>query len=86
MLKRGPSGPVSAGESGMADADPARGGPAVHAGSLGVLKEELFSLETDRLQGRIGAAEYAEHKAALEVVLRRVLARAEAGNETRTSV
>jgi hypothetical protein len=44
-------------------------------GLLGALKEELFALETDRLQGRLSEAEFAEQKAALEVVLRRALAR-----------
>jgi hypothetical protein len=54
--------------------------PASHAtaasrnGSLlAVLKEELFSLESDKLTGAVTAAEYAETKAALEVVLKRAL-------------
>ncbi len=42
---------------------------------LQVLKEELFGLETDRLQGHVGEAEYAESKAAIELVLRRALQR-----------
>ena len=49
-----------------------------HASSLAALKEELFSLETDRLQGLLTETEYREHKAALETVLRRVLARSPA--------
>jgi len=44
-------------------------------GSLSALKDELFSLETDRLEGRLTESEYQEHKAALEIILRRVLAR-----------
>jgi hypothetical protein len=40
---------------------------------LNALKEELFSLESDKLSGTIGAAEYAEQKAALETVLKRAL-------------
>jgi len=44
-------------------------------GTLGALKEELFTLETERLEGKITDAEYAEHKAALETLLRRALAR-----------
>lgn len=44
---------------------------------LSSLKEELFAIETDRLEGRLNEAEYAEQKAALEVVLRRALARRE---------
>ena len=42
---------------------------------LAALKDELFQLETERLQGHITDSEYAEHKAALERVLRRVLQR-----------
>lgn len=39
------------------------------------LKEELFQLETDRLQNRISDAEYAELKRALDLILRRALSR-----------
>ena len=46
-------------------------------GLLSAMKEELFALESDRLQGRLSEAEYAEQKTALEVVLRRALARSE---------
>jgi len=42
---------------------------------LQTLKEELFALETDRLQNRISEPEYAEQKAAIETVLRRALNR-----------
>ena len=42
---------------------------------LAALKEELFQLETERLQGHITDAEYTEHKVALDRVLRRVLQR-----------
>ena len=45
-------------------------------GVLSALKEELFALETDRLQGTVTEAEYAEQKAALEVLMRRALTRA----------
>jgi len=48
--------------------------PAGKNGSLlAALKEELFSLESDKLTGAVTAEEYAETKAALEVVLRRAL-------------
>ena len=48
--------------------------PAGKNGSLlAALKEELFSLESDKLTGAVTAAEYAETKAALEVVLKRAL-------------
>jgi hypothetical protein len=55
--------------------------PAVRSTSstLQALKDELFELETDRITGRITAEEYAEHKAAYDVVLRRALSRIEAG-------
>jgi len=42
---------------------------------LSALKDELFSLETDRLQGKLSEAEYEQQKQALELVLRRALAR-----------
>lgn len=57
-------------------------GPAISTGPgalLASMKEELFALETDRLEGRLGEAEYAEQKAALEVVLKRALQRREPG-------
>ena len=41
----------------------------------------MFALETDRLQGRLSEAEFAEQKAALEVVLRRALARGDGPSE-----
>jgi hypothetical protein len=53
--------------------------PATGAGSgaalLNALKEELFTLESDKIAGKISPAEYAELKAALETVLRRALKR-----------
>jgi hypothetical protein len=42
---------------------------------LQVLKEELFALETDRLQGQIDEADYGQQKAAIELILRRALRR-----------
>jgi hypothetical protein len=44
-----------------------------------VLKEELFGLETDRLQGLVSEAEYANSKAAIELILRRALQRGAVG-------
>jgi hypothetical protein len=58
------------------------GGGAVATGPdslLAAMKEELFALETDKLQGRLTETEYVEQKAALEVVLRRALGRGERG-------
>ena len=69
MLKNGsgqtPSGPVAIASGPVAGPD----------ALLTTLKEELFSVETDRLEGRLTDAEYAEQKAALEVVLKRALSR-----------
>jgi hypothetical protein len=42
---------------------------------LAAMKDELFALETERLEGRISDDDYAQARAALEVVLRRALAR-----------
>jgi hypothetical protein len=48
--------------------------PQHHASQLlTVLKEELFALETDKLQGKVSEADYAQTKAALELILRRAL-------------
>jgi hypothetical protein len=49
---------------------------------LAAMKEELFVLETDRLAGTVTEAAYAEQKAALDVVLRRALARGKAATDT----
>jgi len=42
---------------------------------LSVLKEELFLIETERLEGKLTGMQYTELKAAFEVVLRRALDR-----------
>jgi hypothetical protein len=70
MLKGTPAKPAFAGAAPTV--------PVGRGGSLAALKEELFAIETDKLQGRLSEAEYAEQKAALEVVLRRALQRSEA--------
>ena len=49
--------------------------PSGTAPLLQALKDELFELETDRLAGKLSDAEYAQHKAAIDVVLRRALSR-----------
>jgi hypothetical protein len=46
-----------------------------HGMLLQALKEELFALETDRLQGHITDADYLSQKAAIELILRRALSR-----------
>ena len=68
MLKNGPAPTVAAAVAGSG----AVSGPD---SLLSAMKEELFALETDKLQGRLSESEYAEQKAALEVVLRRALLR-----------
>jgi hypothetical protein len=75
MLKNGPAQAVA----------PAVAGSGVATGAdslLSAMKEELFALETDKLQGKLTESEYVEQKAALEVVLRRALMRGERGAET----
>jgi 5-hydroxyisourate hydrolase-like protein (transthyretin family) len=59
---------------------PVAAGPA--SNSLQVLRDELFAIETDRLEGRLTEREYAELKAAYDVVLRRALARSGARTGT----
>jgi hypothetical protein len=51
--------------------------PSGSAALLQALKEELFAIETERLQGKLSDEQYVELKAALETVLRRALARTE---------
>ena len=76
MMLKGGAGPtpVAAAQSGAGTVQIA--GPGA---LLATLKEELFAVETDRLEGRLNDAEYAEQKAALEVVLKRALTRKETG-------
>lgn len=50
---------------------PAQGGPSL----LDVMKEELFQLESDRLQGKISPEEYQSTKAALDKTLERAMKR-----------
>lgn len=53
--------------------------PAIPTQSRGLLleamKEELFQLETERLQGKISEGEYQQAKAALDLTLKRAIAR-----------
>ena len=78
FLLRKPVGPPVT--AGAAPVDPAPAGYPVSftpAGKnnalLGVLKDEMFSLESERISGTIDPTEYAEVKAALETVLKRAL-------------
>lgn len=76
VLMRVPA-PQAAGSTGGASVTAAGAGERVAKGSvlLLALKEELFVLETERLQGRMEQAEYEHQKAALEIVLKRALER-----------
>jgi hypothetical protein len=75
MLKNGPQSTTA-----VTNLQPVAASMSAASGDLlSTLKEELFVLETDRLEGRLGEAEYAEQKAALEVVLKRALLRKEPG-------
>lgn len=87
FLLRRPALPAGAVPSGSAAVPPMGHGTAptyaAHAATpagkngalLNALKEELFSLESEKLSGTIDAAEYAEQKAALETVLKKALKR-----------
>ena len=56
-------------------------GPEPHRSKLmEALKEELFALETERLEGRIAPDEYEKQKGALEIVLVRALQSGKAKN------
>lgn len=82
VLLRKPAGPVApalAGGSALPAnplQPPAASPGTQHERVLQVLKDELFSLETERLQGTISDTEYQQQKTAVELVLRRALHRA----------
>lgn len=69
-----PQAPVAAAATLPSSAVPksvaGRSGPLLDA-----LKEELFQLESDKIQGRISAPEYTEAKAALDLLIRRAIER-----------
>jgi hypothetical protein len=48
---------------------------AGNAALLGILKDELFALESEKASGTISPGEYAEVKTGLEAVLKRALKR-----------
>jgi hypothetical protein len=74
LLMKGPSNTLEEAGSSMPEFLAAASPPSTSI--LTTLKEELFTLETERLQGQITEEEYQAAKAALEVVLRRALVRA----------
>jgi len=72
FLVRKPATPV------VATAPPVPLEPATRSSLLlASLKEEMFALETDRLQNRISEPDYAAQKAALALILRRALERSQ---------
>jgi hypothetical protein len=84
VLLRKPAGGSGSGVANVPPVDPTRPTayaltpttPQTHSAQLlQVLKEEMFALETDHLQQRISEEDYAAQKAALDLVLRRALAR-----------
>jgi hypothetical protein len=80
LLKGGGPAPVGAMATGSAAMPMAQGHFVQGPGSLlAALKDELFALETDKLQGKLDEAAYQQQKSALEVVLRRALSRNESG-------
>jgi len=73
MLKQ----PVPAQTTGAAPIPPATPKPTPTSSNttLDALRDELFALETDRLQDKLSEADYQAQKSALETVLRRALTR-----------
>ena len=73
LLKK-PATPTGAAGLGAAAVPVPVSSPQLHASQLlTVLKEEMFALETDKLQGKISETDYAQTKAALELILSRAL-------------
>jgi len=75
MLKTGAPSPAAAAAVGAAPLPAATGASSRPGALLQALKDELFAVETDRLEGRLSETQYAEQKAAMEVILRRALGR-----------
>lgn len=66
--------PAALGAAFQANAATPQASPAIrNAELLNTLKDELFALESERIAGTISPAEYAQQKAALEIVLERAL-------------
>jgi Carboxypeptidase regulatory-like domain len=86
MPAQGPAFPVHPAASGVGSVAAAAGPASSTSGFasfpaannlalLHVLKEELFAIESEKIAGTLSADDYAEQKAALEVVLKRALKR-----------
>ena len=73
----GPAVPVavSAGSFLASPSSVSAGAVTSGSGLLAALKEELFALETERLEGKLTDEEYLQLKSAFEIVLRRALNR-----------
>lgn len=72
--------PLDGVDAANATAAPPAAAPFVRTSSSGgslldALKEELFAIETERLEGKLSEKDYTEQKGALEIVLRRALGR-----------
>ncbi|MGI4831060.1 MAG: hypothetical protein ACRYFU_23150 [Janthinobacterium lividum] len=84
VLLRKPSGTQEAGPGTLGGSVPLPHAPVAapvhgHNALLTALKEELFALETERLQRRISEPEYKEARSAFELILARTLHRGEDG-------
>jgi len=76
VMLRKPTGAPGTTTAPQAAASPVPVSPQTqNAQLLAVLKEEIFALETDRLQGKVSEADYSRTKAALEMILGRALQR-----------
>lgn len=78
FLLRKPAGAVAyAPVQGAAPGQPAAGYTPTPASRnvalLSVLKDEMFEIESERIAGTLSSSDYAEQKAALEIVLKRAL-------------
>jgi hypothetical protein len=78
FLRKPPTGPIGGGAlpEGTAGAYPAFGSPgAKNSLLLNAIKEEMFALESEKINGTVAPEDYAKVKDALETVLKRALSR-----------
>ncbi len=75
LFLRSKAAPSSVTEGSGVASIPLLASATAQGGWLAALKEELFALETDRLEGSLTETEYREQKAAFETILRRALSR-----------
>jgi hypothetical protein len=67
---------------GAQSADPRQQRAVPQSSMLDALKDELFQLETDRLQGKISQQDYTTAKAGLDMLFRRHMKKAGGGQQT----